>query len=260
MLFAKVFICALFSAAAVSATSRIELTPGHRFEKRVKACKKKSNDQSSLTLDKSLIQTNAFVNGLAANGTEAGQVASAISRNNFINFCSTKKLPITNGLQIKTGSCNPTTMGVIPSSDKMTSAKFTLPKNFAKASPPFKDFNVTLAIKNLETGFFVNPNTNYFIAPQDVNKSGVVKGHSHITIEKVNGFQDTTVPDPLKFVFFKGLNAPAKNGKISVTVTGGLPRGHYKVSSINTAANHQPVLGPVAQHGSFDDAIYFSIE
>ena len=29
------------------------------------------------------------------------------------------------------------------------------------------------------------------------------------------------------------------------------------MSSINSAANHQPVLLGVAQHGSLDDAVYF---
>ena len=32
-----------------------------------------------------------------------------------------------------------------------------------------------------------------------------------------------------------------------------------QMSSINAAANHQPVLIGVAQHGSLDDAIYFTV-
>lgn len=63
--------------------------------------------------------------------------------------------------------------------------------------------------------------------------------------------------DPTQFAFFKGLNSPAQNGILSATVTGGLPAGTYKLSSINSAANHQPALVGVAQHGSLDDAVYF---
>ncbi|TFY79009.1 hypothetical protein EWM64_g5000, partial [Hericium alpestre] len=35
--------------------------------------------------------------------------------------------------------------------------------------------------------------------------------------------------------------------------------GTYRLSSINSAANHQPVLVAVAQHGSMDDQIYFTV-
>lgn len=58
-------------------------------------------------LDPSLVQPNAGLDG--QNPPVAGQVASLTSTNNFINFCLTQKgVPITNGLQTKTGSCNPT--------------------------------------------------------------------------------------------------------------------------------------------------------
>lgn len=43
-------------------------------------------------------------------------------RNNFINFCVGKT--ITNGEQVQTGSCNPTPMGDIPSTNNMV--KFSL--------------------------------------------------------------------------------------------------------------------------------------
>lgn len=60
--------------------------------------------QSSLCLDSSLVQT-----GFEKDGQQTpaeNQVASATSSNNFINFCATVKLPLTNGQQVKGGSCN----------------------------------------------------------------------------------------------------------------------------------------------------------
>lgn len=48
--------------------------------------------------------------------------------------------------------------------------------------------------------------------------------------------------DPTKFAFFKGINTPAVNGVLSATVTGGLPAGTYKLSTINSAATHQPIV------------------
>ncbi len=61
------------------------------------------------------------------------------------------------------------------------------------------------------------------------------------------------------FAFFKGVNKAAQGGILTETVAGGLPDGNYKLSSINSAANHQPVLVAVAQHGSLDDAVYFTV-
>jgi hypothetical protein len=187
-----------------------------------------------------------------------GQVASLTSTNNFINFCATvPNLPITNGKQITTGSCNPAPMGSIPSSDSMPSAKFTNPKNGDTVAANTA-FTISMAISNLETGNFVNAQENYFAAPQQLNQQGLIVGHSHVVVEKLTALDQTTTTDPKTFAFFKGLNAAASGGVLTAAVTAGLPAGVYRLASINTAANHQPVLGPIAQHGSFDDAVYAS--
>ncbi|TFK76693.1 hypothetical protein BDN72DRAFT_753955 [Pluteus cervinus] len=215
---------------------------------------KGNNNAAAVTLDPKVI-----AKGFANNGQDvptAGQVASLTSTNNFINFCLTvPNLPLTNGQQITTGSCNPAPMGIIPSSDNMPSSKFVSPKN-GDTIKSNTAFTITMAISNLETGNFVNAQENYFAAPQQLNGGGVVKGHSHVVVEQVSSFQQTTPTNPKVFAFFKGLNDAAQNGQLTAAVTNGLPAGTYKLSSINTAANHQPVLVPIAQHGSLDDAVY----
>ena len=209
--------------------------------------------QTSTTLLDSVIAKGFAQNGQAQ--AESGQVPSLTSTNNFINFCATTKLAITNGQQIKEGSCNPAPMGEIAAFTNMPSSKFVNPKNNDKVAAN-KDFTIQMAIKNLETGNFVNPNTNYFAAPQQVNAQGNIKGHSHVVIEKIDALDSVTVTDPTKFAFFKGLNAAANaQGILSVAVTGGLPAGVYRLASINTAANHQPALVAVAQHGALDDMV-----
>jgi len=188
----------------------------------------------------------------------SGQVASLTSKNNFINFCLTvPDLPITNGQQIKTGSCNPAPMGVLPSTDNMPSSKFVSPKN-GDTIKSNTAFTITMAIRGMETGFFVNADENYFAAPQFLNNNGQIQGHSHVVVEALDAIDQTTPLDPQKFAFFKGLNAAAQNGQLTAAVDQGLPAGIYKLSSINSAANHQPVLVPIAQHGSLDDAVYVS--
>lgn len=137
----------------------------------------------------------------------------------------------------------------------MPSSKFTNPKNFQDI-PANQAFTITMAIQNMETGNFVNAQQNYFSAPQQLNAQGQIRGHSHVVVELLSAIDQTTPTNPSKFAFFKGLNAPASGGILSADVTNGLPAGVYKLSSINTAANHQPVIVPIAQHGSLDDAVY----
>ncbi|KAF8605024.1 hypothetical protein BDV93DRAFT_470880 [Ceratobasidium sp. AG-I] len=213
------------------------------------------NPQTSLTLDSSVINSNFAKTGQEG-ATEAGQVASLTSKNNYINFCIGKTL--TNGQQVKGGSCNSAPMGDIPASTKQPSAKFVSPANLENIAAN-KAFTVKLAVKNMATGNFVNPQSNYYSAPQQLNGQGVIVAHSHITIQQISSLTDTAVPDPTKFAFFQGLNAAAQGGVLSATVTGGLPAGVYRISSINTNANHAPVVGPVAQRGAFDDAIYVTV-
>lgn len=92
-----------------------------------------------------------------------------------------------------------------------------------------------------------------------VDSTGNIIGHSHVVVETLNALDQTTPLDPTKFAFFKGINGAAQNGVITADVTGGLPAGVYRMASINSAANHQPVLVAIAQHGSLDDMAYFTV-
>lgn len=213
--------------------------------------------QTSLTLNPAVLATGFENNGQSV--PEAGQVASQTSSNNFINFCLTvPNLPITNGAQVQGGSCNPAPMGVIASTNNMPSSKFTNPKNM-DTIPANTAFTVSMAISHLNTGNFVNAQQNYFAAPQFTDSSGDVSGHSHVVIELIDALDSTTPTNPQKFAFFKGLNAPAANGVLTAAVTAGLPAGVYRMASINAAANHQPVLVAIAQHGALDDMVYFTV-
>jgi hypothetical protein len=121
----------------------------------------------------------------------------------------------------------------------MPSAKFIFPPNFETLAKN-KDFTVQVAISHLETGWFTNPQTTYLSSPQEVNSSGDIMGHSHIVIESITGFGQTTPTNPKNFMFFKGLNDPAVNGILSTVVSGGLPAGYYRIAAIHSGANHQP--------------------
>ena len=211
-----------------------------------------------IALDPRVIAT-----GFAQDGQQdpvAGQVPSLTSTNNFINFCLTvPDLPITNGEQIVAGSCNPAPMGVIASTDNMPSSKFTFPKNL-DTIPANQPFTITMAILNLDTGNEVNRETNYLAAPQQVNNDGDIIGFSNVVIEQLDSLEQATPTDPRKFTFARSLNNPAVNGVLSGNVSTGLPAGFYRMASYNSAANSQPVLVAVAQHGSLDDMVYFTVQ
>ena len=98
--------------------------------------------------------------------------------------------------------------------------------------------------------------SNFFGAPQRVNKDRQIIGHGHFVIQSLKSITANDVLDPTTFAFFKGIDTAAQNGALSLQVAGGLPAGAYKLSSINSAANHQAVAVPVAQRGSTDDAIF----
>jgi len=218
-----------------------------------------NDPQTSLTLDPAVI-----AKGFAKDGQEVptpGQVPSLTSTNNFINFCLTAKgVPITDGKQIKTGSCNPAPIGLIPATTNMPSCKFVFPRN-NDVIEENKSFNIQLRVSKLQTGNFVNAQTNYFAAPQQLNQNGQVIGHSHVVVERINNLRQDTPTDPNVFAFFKGVNDKANaQGILTATVDKGLPAGTYRLASIIAAANHQPVIVAVAQRGTLDDAVYFEVK
>lgn len=190
------------------------------------------------------MQTGSAQDG--SKGATAGQAKSITDTANFINFCSGKTL--TNGLQVQGGSCNGIVMGEMPASSKMAATVITSPVA-GKEPAANTDFDVAVQIQNMQLGTFTNPDSTYYAAPQQLSSSGTVIGHTHIVIQDLgNSLTPSTPPDASKFAFFKGINdAGNGQGKLTTTVTGGLPAGNYRVCTMAGASNHQPLLMPIAQ-------------
>jgi hypothetical protein len=151
-------------------------------------------------------------------------------------------------------------LGVIAAATNIPSAKFQFPLNGDTSLKANTPFTIKLKVNNLDVGNFVNANTNYFSAPQHLNAAGNVIGHTHVVAQKLKAIDDTTPIDPNVFDFFKGVNGEAgADGLLTADVTKGLPAGVYRLSSINAAENHQPVLVAVNQHGLIDDTVYFTV-
>jgi len=257
----------MFSTAKLVAVAVLILAPldslASRIYRRmegVRAFQRDDDPQSSLTLDPRVIQPSGELTGQEGGG-DPGQVASLTSPNNFINFCLTQSdVPLTDGQQIPTGSCNPIPMGRIAAKDKQPSAKFVYPPNLDESLTENQPFTMVMAINNMVTGLFANPNLKYYSAPQTVDGTGLIQGHSHVVIQALPSLTTTQPLDPNVFAFFKGLNDPAQGGTLSADVPTGLPAGAYRMCSINSSTNHQPVLVNIAQHGSLDDCSYFTVK
>lgn len=137
-------------------------------------------------------------------------------------------------------------MGDIPSTDKMVSTIITNPVPGDDLDED-TDFTVDCQIDNLAAGSFTNPDNTYYSAPQAVDNSGTIVGHTHITIQSIGDLGTDTPPDASEFVFFKGVNdAGDGNGGLSADVAGGLPAGTYRVCTMTSSSNHQPVIMPVS--------------
>ncbi|EXJ80665.1 hypothetical protein A1O3_06949 [Capronia epimyces CBS 606.96] len=188
---------------------------------------------------------------------DAGQAPSDTDPANFINFCTGKTL--TNGAQVTGGSCNGIVMGDIPSNSNMVSSIILFPGPGDDLTPN-QSFNIQVQITNLVAGSFTDPITTYYAAPQALSGGNVV-GHCHVTVQDLGGDLATkTPPDPKTFAFFKGINDDGNGqGLLQATVTAGLPAGVYRVCTMNSASNHQPVLMPVAQRGAQDDCQKFTV-
>ncbi|KAG9231765.1 hypothetical protein BJ875DRAFT_344141, partial [Amylocarpus encephaloides] len=210
-------------------------------------------------LNPALLQASSGLTG-QENGTDGikpGQAPSATDDSNFINFCQGQK--VTDGKQVTDGSCNGIPMGKIPAVANMISAMITFPQPGDTVTAD-QTFNISIQTSHLDAGFFVNPTTNYYTAPQDLNQEGDIIGHCHVTVQSIGSLRSTTPPDPSKFAFFKGIDdAGNGQGLLQAVVSKGLPTGVYRVCTMIAARNHQPVSMPVAQRGAQDDCTKFEV-
>jgi hypothetical protein len=151
-------------------------------------------------------------------------------------------------------------MGDIPAKTDMVSSIITFPLSASATIESDTTFNITVQMANLVAGSFTNADATYYAAPQALS-GGKVVGHTHVTVQDLGKDLNPTTPlDPTQFAFFKGINdAGNGQGLLTATVTGGLPAGHYRVCTMASASNHQPVLMPVAQRGTPDDCTKFTV-
>jgi hypothetical protein len=150
-------------------------------------------------------------------------------------------------------------MGDIPAKANMISSMIISPATGQDVAAN-EDFDITVQVDNLEAGQFTNPDTTYYTAPQQL-QNGRILGHTHVTVQDLQGnLNPQTPPDPSIFAFFKGINDNGNgNGALSATVVGGLPAGAYRICTLTSASNHQPVIMPVSLEVSWFGRVHVLI-
>ncbi|CAG8787946.1 3858_t:CDS:1, partial [Gigaspora rosea] len=166
--------------------------------------------------------------------------------------CKGSNLKPADGTQNPNGDCVSTAIGELPTKNNMVSTIIKSPDN-GQTLQENTPFTVVTQTNNLNAGFFSDPATQYYVKAQSLGNNGKINGHSHITIQQIDG---QTPPDPTKFAFFKGLNnGTDNNGDLTVDVANGLPAGNYRICTMVSSESHQCVTMPVAQRGAQDDCI-----
>jgi len=174
----------------------------------------------------------------------------SVKENTGNNVCKISKLALANGTQNPNGECVETFMGEIPNSNNMVSTVILFPKVNSEIEEN-QPFTIRTKTIGLRTGFFSDPEIQYYIFPQTLDDQGFIQGHSHVVIQEIKNEDEPF--DPRIFAFFKGLDDPANGqGELNVLVENGLPVGSYRVCTMVSSFAHQPTLMPVAQRGNFD--------
>lgn len=191
-----------------------------------------------------------------------GRSDKAFKKNEPQDFCAIFKhkrgIRQANGTQILTGVCSNTPQGNIPKVENMPSTLILSPRNDQRIKVN-KKFTIRVKISKLQTGFFSDPAVTYNTFPQELNGDGLIKGHSHVTVQFL-GARGNQFPDANTFAFFKGLNDVAEDGVLFTDVAEGLPEpGVYRVCTIMSSFSHQYVVLPKAQRGASDDCVRFRV-
>jgi len=177
-------------------------------------------------------------------------VVFSVKENTGNDICKLSTLILANGTQNSNGECADILMGEIPNFNNMISTVILFPKdnNEIEEGQPFIIRTKTIGLRS---GFFTNPETQYYIFSQTLDDQGLIRGHSHVVIQEIKNEDEPL--DPKIFVFFKGLDDQSNDqGELNVLVDNGIPAGRYRVCTMVSSFSHQPILMPVAQRGKLN--------
>ncbi|KAI9139432.1 hypothetical protein BKA69DRAFT_1126514 [Paraphysoderma sedebokerense] len=187
--------------------------------------------------------------------------------------CAQSGLPLPNP-PVGGPRCSRTTFGAIPSIGKMVSTLITTPSDGAVFRRSKKEPLVfTISTSNLEFGHADDIKTEYRKTGQILNSKGMIKGHTHLVIQKLvvpsgaTGPNRPPSPGSNDLAFFQPLDSEALPPRFQThrTLTFSIGTesfpvdGLYRACTMTSSAAHVPVIMPVEVRGTQDDCIRFNI-
>lgn len=191
--------------------------------------------------------------GERGDGESADQADGAASAG-----CESSELELHDGEQ-EGQRCAPTVLGELPDPEDIPAVLITSPPDGATLRAG-EDFQVVVAVRDLATGRFADPDTQYYTRPQELDAEGRVIGHAHVAVQRLDAQdpEDVDAPAATDFEFFQGLEEEAEDGRLVATVPG-LDAGVYRVLVNAASEHHAPTLSPVAQHTFAVDGIRIQV-
>ncbi|KAI8899988.1 hypothetical protein BC833DRAFT_563672 [Globomyces pollinis-pini] len=198
-------------------------------------------------------------------GSIAGQLTGlnniAVTKQNA--FCAASGAGEATGQQQANGGqmCSSTVQGVIPDVNNMVSTMIQEPASGATLNGA-QGFQVKFSSINLNSGFGLNAQNQFLLAPQTIGANGKIEGLQQLVIQKINN--PNAAPAAAQVSFFQAVNQKSNNngvGNFNVNVPAGAvkTKGLHRICTMAAAAAMQPVVMPIAQRGAQDDCIRVNI-
>jgi hypothetical protein len=169
-------------------------------------------------------------------------------------------------LQISSGKqepgCVQTLMGSLPDENHLVSTLIVFPEDGSTFDTASADFTAKIDVENMVLGHFGDAKARYLMEPQVLSADGKIKGHIHITVQRisVNGTEADGVPNPKEFSFFKGADDPPADGRtVEIPVKNLKKPGLYRICTMASSFSHQAIMQSVFSRGSGDDCIRITL-
>lgn len=157
--------------------------------------------------------------------------------------------------------CSSTQQGLLPDVKQMVSTMITSPASDENLDAQ-AGFTVRFTTSNLMSGFALNPETQFMLAPQTLAANGLIEGQQQLSIQAL-GF-GKKAPSAKTTAFFQAVNTKSDadgNTNFSIDVPAGTitTTGLHRICTMAASSSGQPVVMPVAQRGAQDDCIRVTI-
>jgi len=174
------------------------------------------------------------------------------------SFCKASPFDLVNGKQQTAATCSEVMAGELPRIDRIPSAVILSPvdKEVIQAGTSFR---VQVKMSNFACGCASDSSTRWLAEPQRLSHDGLVEGHLHVVVQRVDELLDMT-----EFEFFQSVvDKQDLNGILTVDLTDDnviQEPGHYRVCAMLGTCVHATIQLPREEQFAIDDCIRISVQ